>query len=229
MTPMAEPFAIAIDGPVASGKSTVGRRAAELLGFRFLDTGLMYRAVGWSALGRGVALDDEDALAALAEGMAFDFMQQEGEHRVRVGGEDVTERLHDHPVSGAASAVAAIPGVRRALVARQRAISLLGPIVMVGRDIGTVVLVDAPVKVYLTASVEVRAERRHRELGAAGETVGYRQVVSDLIRRDKMDSERDDSPLRPAEGAVMLASDGLSVDELAREIAGAAARAGWKS
>ena len=229
MTPMTEPFAIAIDGPVASGKTSVGRRAAELLGFRFLDTGLMYRAVGWSALGRGVALDDEDALAALAEGMAFDFMVCGGEHRVMVDGDDVTERLHEHPVSGAASAVAAVSGVRRVLVARQRAIAGQGPIVMVGRDIGTVVLVDAPVKVYLTASVEVRAERRHRELAAAGGTVGYRQVVSDLRRRDKMDSERDDSPLRPAEGAVMLTSDGLSVDELAREIAGAAARAEWKS
>ena len=226
---MVEPFAIAIDGPVASGKSSVGRRAAELLGFRFLDTGLMYRAVGWSALRRGVAPDDEAALVALAEGMAFDFVASGGEHRVMVDGEDVTERLHEHEVSGAASAVAALPGVRRVLVARQRAIARQGSIVMVGRDIGTVVLVDAPVKVYLTASVEVRAERRHRELVAAGETVCYRQVVSDLIRRDKMDSERDDSPLRPAEGAVILDTDGLSVDELAREIAGAAARAGWKS
>ena len=226
---MAEPFAVAIDGPVASGKSTVGRRAAETLGFRFLDTGWMYRAVGWAALERGVPLDDEAALAALAEGMAFDFVVWGDGHRVLVDGEDVTERLHEHAVSGAASAVAAVSGVRRALVARQRAIAREVPIVMVGRDIGTEVLTDAPVKVYLTASVEVRAQRRHRELQAAGETVGYEKVVSDLIRRDKMDSERDDSPLRPAEGAVMLDSDGLSVDELAREIAGAAARAGWKS
>ena len=225
---MAEPFAIAIDGPSASGKSTVGRRVAEMLGFRFLDTGWMYRAVGWAALGHGVALDDEGALAGLAEGMAFEFAARGGEQRVLVDGEEVTARLHEHAVSGAASAVAALPGVRRALVARQRAIARQGPIVMVGRDIGTVVLADAPVKVYLTASVEVRAERRHRELRAAGEAVGYGQVASDLRRRDKMDSERDDSPLRPAEDAVVIDTDGLSVDEAAREIAGAAARAGWK-
>ena len=186
--------------------------------------------MGWAALERGVALDDEAGLAALAEGMAFDSVARGGGLRVLVDGEDVTERLHEHAVSGAASAVAAVSGVRRVLVARQRAIAREGrPIVMVGRDIGTVVLVDAPVKVYLTASVEVRAQRRHRELQAAGETVEYEKVLSDLIRRDKMDSERDDSPLRPAEGAVMLSSDGLSVDEAAREIAGAAARAGWKS
>ncbi len=225
---MAEPFAIAIDGPVASGKTSVGRRMADLLGFRFLDTGWMYRAVGWAALERGAALDDDAALAGLAEGMAFDFPARGGGSRVLVDGEDVTERLYERAVSDAAATVAAVSGVRRALVARQRAIARQGPIVMVGRDIGTVVLADAPVKVYLTASVEVRAERRHRELLASGEAVSFEQVASDLRRRDKMDSERGDSPLRPAEGAVMLDSDGLSVDEAAREIAGAAARAGWK-
>ena len=228
MPPMAEPFAIAIDGPSASGKSTVGRRVAEMLGFRFLDTGWMYRAVGWAALERGVALDDEGALAGLAEGMAFKFAARGGEQRVQVDGEEVTARLYEHAVSGAAAAVASVPGVRRALVARQRDIARRGPIVMLGRDIGTVVLADAPVKVYLTASVEVRAARRHRELRAAGEAVSYGQVASDLRRRDKMDSERDDSPLRPAEDAVVIDTDGLSVDEAAREIAGAAARAGWK-
>ena len=226
---MPEPFAIAIDGPAASGKTSVGRRTAELLGFRFLDTGWMYRAAAWAALRGRAALGDEDGLIALAEGLAFDFVLCGGEHRVLVDGADVTDRLKDRVVAGASSAIAAVSGVRRVLVARQRAIARQGPIVMVGRDIGTVVLADAPVKVYLTASVEVRAARRHREFRAAGNPVSYCQVVSDLMRRDKMDSERDDSPLRPAGGAIHVGTDGVSVDELAQKIAGVAARAGWKS
>ena len=211
---MARPTAIAIDGPVASGKTVVGQLVAGRLGHRFLDTGVMYRAVTWVALDRGVDLAKEKDLGELAMGVE---MRLDGE-RLLVDGRDVTEHLRAPEVEQAVSLVASVPKVREALVAQQRAIAREDPIVMVGRDIGTVVLPDAPIKVYLNASVGVRAQRRHRELQRDGVTVDYGQVEGELIRRDTIDSERADSPLRPAEDAVQIDTDDLEVQDVAQKV-----------
>ena len=205
---------IAIDGPVASGKTVVGRLLARRLGHGFLDTGIMYRAVTWAALGRGIEIKDDDALSALAE--SLDMRPGEGDAggRLFVNGEDVTDFLRETPVEMGVSRVSTVSGVRTALVEQQRAIAARGPIVMVGRDIGSVVLPDAGVKIFLAASVEVRARRRHRELHKKGLHVDYGQVARDLERRDRLDSGRADSPLRPADDATVIETDDLSVEEI---------------
>ncbi len=195
------PPAIAIDGPAASGKTTVGRALAARLGCRFVDTGLMYRAVTGLALARGVPLDDDEALARLAERAEID----PGD-RVLANGADVTDCLRSGEVERNVSRVSAVPGVRRALVAQQRRLAEQG-VVMVGRDIGSVVLSGAA-KVYLDASVGERARRRAAETGAPDEE----QVRAELERRDRLDSERGDSPLRVPDGAVVVHTDSLDVD-----------------
>lgn len=217
-SPLSEPIAIAIDGPVASGKTVVGQTVAKRLGFRFLDTGSMYRAVTWVALQAGVELADEKRLAKMAGGLKIHLAPAGGADRLLVDGEDITDHLRTPEVERGVSQVAKITGVRSALVDQQRSIAREGPIVMVGRDIGTVVLRGAPVKVYLTASVAVRARRRYLELQRRGEPAGYAQVVNELVRRDKIDSERDDSPLRPADDAVLIDTDNLGVEDLAEKI-----------
>ena len=215
---MPEPKAIAIDGPAASGKTVVGRRVAQRTGFRFLDTGAMYRAVTWEALQRGLKLEDESALVGLARDLSVQLVPTEGRERLLVDGRDVTGNLRKPEVDHGVSLVAQMPGVRRALVRQQRAIAIEGSIVMAGRDIGTVVLPDAQLKVFLTASVEVRARRRYQELQRIGDPVDYSQVVDELMRRDKIDSERTDSPLRPAKDAVTIDTDDLGVADLAERI-----------
>ena len=209
---------ITIDGPVASGKTAVGRRLADRLGFGFLDTGLMYRAVTLAALCRGVPTDDDAALAALADAMVIDAVWEGGAQRLLVDGEDVTGRLRDATVERVVSRVSEVPGVRAALVRRQREMSAETPTVMVGRDIGTVVLPDAGLKVYLEASVEVRARRRHRELAAKGNPPSLEQVIDDLTRRDRMDSERADSPLRAADDAVRVSTDHLTLEAVVERV-----------
>ena len=178
----------------------------------------MYRAVTWEALRRGVELEDESALVGLARDLSVQLVPTEGRDRLLVDGRDVTGNLRKPEVEHGVSLVAQMPGVRRALVRQQRAIAIEGSIVMAGRDIGTVVLPDAQVKVLLTASVEVRARRRHQELQRIGDPMDYPQVVDDLIRRDKIDSERTDSPLRPAKDAVTISTDDLGVADLAERI-----------
>ena len=215
---MPAPLAIAIDGPVASGKTVVGLLVARRLGARFLDTGEMYRAVTWVAHQRGIEPDDEEAVANLGEALPIRLVQGEDRERLLADGRDITEHLRDPEVERGVSLVARTPGVRSAMVRQQRAIAREGPIVMVGRDIGTVVLPEAAVKVYLTASVDVRARRRHMELQHLGHAVDLAQVVNEMVRRDKIDSERADSPLRPAEDAVVIDSDNLGVEELAEKI-----------
>ena len=209
---------IAIDGPVASGKTVVGRLAAQRLGCRFLDTGIMYRAVTWVALSRGVGLGDDEALAELATSLEMRLVPGEAGDRLLVDGEDVTDFLREPEVDRGVSQVSAVSGVRRALVEQQRAIASEGSIVMLGRDIGTVVLPDADVKVFLKASVEVRARRRYSELQEKGSDISYDQVASDLERRDRIDSERADSPLRPADDAIQIDTDSLSVEDIAERI-----------
>lgn len=214
-------IAIAIDGPVASGKTAVGRLVAQLAGFRFLDTGAMYRAVTLAALERGTPLTEKDGLAELAE-LAETITIGLTADGVSLDGRDVTAHLRDTAVDRAVSAVSRVSGVRTALVRQQRAIAADGSIVVVGRDIGTVVLPGAALKVYLTADVQVRARRRHLEMEAHGEAADYSQVDGDLARRDRIDTERSDSPLRPADDAVIIDTDELEVEEVAREVLGLA-------
>ncbi len=212
---MPTPRAIAIDGPVASGKTVVGRAVALRLGYRFLDTGAMYRAVTWTALRRGVDFADCEALASLASSIA---MRLEAGDRLTVDGEDVTGHLRDDDVQRAVSPVSAVPGVRTALVSQQRAVADCGPIVMVGRDIGTAVLPDARIKVFLQASAEVRARRRYDQIREGRGSITYDRVVCDLAHRDKIDSERAVSPLRSAPDAIVIDTDHMTVAQVIERV-----------
>ena len=209
------PIAVAIDGPVASGKTAVGRAVAEGLGWPFLDTGAMYRAITRGAIRLGVDVRDEDALTDLAARMAMRLEAgEDGAYRLWVDGEDVTGDLRTPEIDGSVSAVSSAPAVRRIMVERQRAIAAEAPVVMAGRDIGTVVLRDAPVKVFLTASLDERARRRTLQDPSAD----FDRTRRDLARRDAIDSGREDSPLRPAEDAIVMDTDCASVEETARRI-----------
>ena len=202
---------VAIDGPVGSGKSTVARRVAERLGFLFLDTGAMYRAVGLLATEAGVALDDEAAVVPIAAAARLRF-DEDG--RLFAGDRDVSSLIRSLDMGAAASVVSALPGVRRLLVERQRELGAGADIVMEGRDIGTNVFPGAEVKVFLTARPEVRAARRTSELQAKGEDVDVDQVLAALVERDRRDSEREVAPLRQADDAVAVDTSGLSLDEV---------------
>lgn len=218
---------IAIDGPVASGKTVVGRRVADALGFRFLDSGAMYRAVTLAALRSGVFLSDDNALAACASASDIALGDAPEGARVLLDGDDVTEDLRGPDVEGSVSRVAAVASVRHVLVAKQQEIAAGGAIVMVGRDIGTVVLADADVKAYLHASVEERAKRRHAERMGTDKATSLQAVEEALRARDHIDSSREASPLRPAEDAVVIDTDGLTVEQVvARVLELAAERSG---
>lgn len=209
---------IAIDGPVASGKSAVGSRLARHLGYRLVDTGMMYRAITCLALDEGTGLRDEAALAALGATAHIDVQPgpagDPDAARVLVNGSDVTGRLRSPEVGEAVSLVSRVPGVRRAMVAIQREIANEGRVVMVGRDIGTVVLPDAPLKAYLDASAGERARRRHAELQAAGRTETLDEVRAELAMRDEIDSQRDASPLRPADDALIIDTDNMTIQQV---------------
>ncbi len=212
---------IAIDGPAGSGKSTVARELARRLGFRYIETGSMYRAVAWAALQRGYAVEDADRLTALAANLDIDVrptsVEDGRKYDVLVDGKDVTWAIRSQEVDGKVSIVAAHPGVRAALTDKQRAIGRRGKVVMVGRDIGTVVMPDAELKIYLDASPEERARRRYQERLARGEQADYAQILEAVHARDRLDRGRDVAPLRAAEDAVILNSDGLSIDEVFEE------------
>ncbi len=214
---MPQPLNIALDGPVASGKTTVGQILAQKLGYRFIDTGAMYRALTWKALVRKVDLNDEAGLTQLASTTHIDLLW--GDHggrpfSVLVDGEDVTAELRRPEVDRGVSLVAKVPSVRQALVSRQRAMAREGPVVMAGRDIGTVVLPHASLKVYLEASAEVRALRRYHELRDMGIQTDYHDILESLTRRDDIDSNRSDSPLRPAADARRINTDALTLDQV---------------
>ncbi len=216
------PRLIAVDGSAASGKSTVGRLLAARLRYPFLDTGIMYRAVTLAALEHNVGLNDSPALGRLATGlrMVVDLPPPGSGRgsRVSVDGRDVTPMLRTPAVEDAVSIVSRVPGVRRAMVKLQRQIARQRPMVIAGRDIGTVVLPDADLKVYLDASLEERARRRHREFAALRRDVSEAMVLEDLRRRDRIDSERELSPLKPARDAVIIQTDGLSQEEVVRRV-----------
>jgi cytidylate kinase len=213
--------AIALDGPAASGKTTVARRVAQTLGFAVIDTGAMYRAVALAALERALALDDGGALTALAEseGPRYRFLPDgEGEqgYRLRVGDRDVTDLLYTERVSVAVPRVAAVSGVRAVLAREQRRIGLEGRVVMTGRDIGTVVLPEAALKVFMTASAEERARRRVAQLDDGAEQ--FPAVLANIRERDRMDSERADSPLVAAADAVALDTTALSLEQVVARV-----------
>jgi len=211
---------IAIDGPVGSGKSTVSRRVAELLGYAYLDSGAMYRALAWKALRQAVPLDSAEKLEALARETRID-LEPAGPSALRVlmDGADVTEAVRAAEVSEAASRIAVFPGVRRVLVAEQRRTGERGGgVVMEGRDIGTVVFPDADLKIYLDAAVEVRAERRWRESQQKGEPIALDRMVEQVRERDRRDRERDASPLVRARDAVVVDNTAMDVEETARLI-----------
>ncbi len=209
---------IAIDGPAASGKSTLAQRLAQRLGYLLVDTGAMYRAVTLAALRRGIPLEDEAAVSELAQRVKIDLRPPTvGDGRsydVLLDGEDVTWAIRTPEVDASVSQVSAYQGVRKAMTVRQREIGKRGRVVMVGRDIGTVVLPDAELKIYLDASVEERARRRYEERRARGEEVSYEAVLEAMLERDRFDSTRQHAPLLAAEDAVVLDSTGMGVDEV---------------
>ena len=207
---------VAIDGPVSSGKSTAGSLLARRLRFSFLDTGLMYRAATLAAVG----LDDESDVASAVERADIELAARSGRAvGIMLDGEDVGGRLRGPEVERSVSFVSAVPAVREKLVAVQQRFAETGDVVMVGRDIGTVVLPAAEVKIYLTASAETRARRRHEERVAASEESSYDEVLSDLRERDRIDSGRRMSPLRPADDAHILQTDGLTLEEVVASMA----------
>ena len=217
------PRTIAIDGPAASGKTTVGETLARRLGYLFLDTGVMYRAVTWAALRDNVAVGDEHRVIELAEELEIRITdstpQDDGRHyTVLVDGDDVTWHIRSPAVDANVSVVAAYRGVRRALVPVQRRLARQGPVVMAGRDIGTVVLPDAELKIFLDATVEERARRRWEETRNRSDgEIDYRDVLDSMRRRDRIDENRDVSPLRPARDAVVIDTTELSIDKVVEE------------
>jgi cytidylate kinase len=206
--------AVAIDGFVASGKSTGAHALAKRLSYLYLDTGAMYRAVAYLALRFGVSVDQEEALVGLLRAHQLDVADDDTAlgYAVCIDGKDVTQKLFDPDVTASVSVVSSLPRIREALVERQRAIAQKGPVVMAGRDIGTVVLPDARHKFFLTASLDERARRRQAELSERGVDVSLDDVRNQIEERDRLDETRATSPLRRADDAVLIDSTGISAD-----------------
>lgn len=205
---------VAIDGPVASGKSSVGKAAARIAGLRFLDTGIMYRAVTWLAIRGGIASTDAAAVAELAALCRIELPQEdEIGTSILVDGEPLGDELVTAAVDSNVSAVSAVPAVRVELVRQQRDIARSGGMVVAGRDIGSVVLPEADLKLYIDAAPEERARRRHAQIILADPEASYDQVLVDTLRRDRMDMERADSPLVAAADAVVIRTDGMDFDQ----------------
>jgi CMP/dCMP kinase len=215
---MSLPSIIAIDGPAASGKSTLALRVAQKLDYLFFDTGVMYRAITWMALQQHVPVDDEAAVTRLAEQAQIDVRPPsvvDGRTSdVLIDGQDITWEVRNPQVDAHVSTTAAFPGVRLALTKQQRRVGQRGRVVMVGRDIGTVVLPEADLKIYLDASAEQRARRRYDELIARDQTADYSEILSSMRQRDHTDANREIAPLRPAEDALILNSNHLDADQV---------------
>lgn len=212
------PITIAIDGPVGAGKSCIAALVAKRLGILYLDTGAMYRAVGLYMLRNGVDPHDAINVAKRAPLVHVDVRYEDGEQRVLLGGEDVSEAIRNNEVSMAASAVSAVAVVRHLMVSRQQEIARARSLVMDGRDIGTCVLPEATLKVYLTADAEERARRRCQQLAQKGVDVPLEQVLSELKARDHADMTRVVSPLRQADDAVLIDSTSLTVEQVVDRI-----------
>ncbi len=227
----ARPAVVAIDGPSGAGKSTVARRVAARLGWRYLDTGAMYRAIAWRALQDGIDPGDGPALTDLVDRVHLELGTQPRRPRIAVDGVDVTRAVRGRDVTNVVSLVSAVPGVRDRMVHRQRAEIAAGPIVVEGRDIGTTVAPDAPVKVFLTASGAARAQRRHRQLTtASGEAAsgGTEVTRAEQDRRDALDSSRLASPLARATDAVEIDSTTLDVGGVVRRVLALCRSAGFE-
>lgn len=230
---MTRPIRVAIDGPAGSGKSTAARRLAGRLGFTYIDTGAMYRAVAWVAQVKGVPLDDERALAALADSLEFHFPPDrtnpsaDALPRVVVNGEDLTAEIRRPEMAEAASRVSTLGRVRDRLVAQQRRLGAAGNVVLDGRDIGTVVFPNAEVKFFMTAPFEVRVGRRAAELAAQGTAVDRRWLAEDMARRDERDRTRAHSPLTQAADAVLLDTGPLTIDEVVERMIEEIRRVRW--
>lgn len=214
-----KPQVIAIDGPVAVGKSSVGSLLAKRLGYVFFDTGMIYRAFTWKVLRSRIPPEDEQRLCELANNTRFDFVpSQHGTLSVVVDGKDISPELLDAEIEGLVALIAKVPGVRRAMVLQQRKLAQQGGVVMAGRDIGTVVLPEAELKIFLTASTEERARRRYNELLRRGQNSSLSDVLADLKRRDEMDTQRSVSPLKPAHDAVIIDTEKLSLEQVVERI-----------
>ena len=213
---------IAIDGPASSGKSTLGKKLADSLGYLYFDTGVMYRAVTWAAIQRGIPIQDKIKVTELAESAQIDVRppsKKDGRgYDVFLDGQDVTWEIRQAVVDASVSPVSAYAGVRRALTTQQRRIGLRGKVVMVGRDIGTVVLPEANLKIYLDASLEERARRRYDELLSRGVPAELQEILQSLMVRDQIDTTRAVAPLRPAEDAVIINSDKLDADKVLEKV-----------
>ncbi|MBU8788779.1 MULTISPECIES: (d)CMP kinase [Bacillus] len=216
---MEKKLCIAIDGPAAAGKSTVAKIVARKKSYVYIDTGAMYRAITYLALQKGVDLNDEAALTELLQKSAIDLtVSEDGAQKVYIAGEDVTEAIRMDEVSNQVSIVAKHRGIREEMTKRQQQLAEKGGVVMDGRDIGTHVLPDAEVKIFLLASVEERAKRRFEENVKKGYNVNYETLAEEIRRRDKLDSEREISPLKKADDALEIDTTSLSIDEVAGKI-----------
>ena len=214
-----KPRLIAIDGPVAVGKTSVGSLLARRLGYIFFDTGMLYRAFTWKVLKSGISPNDENKLWHLASASKFDFVpSREGYLTPLVDGQDVSTELLRPEVEKQVSLISKVAGVRQALVSEQRNLAWRGNVVMAGRDISTVVLPWADLKIFLTASTEERAKRRYRELVERGQNLSLESVLADLKKRDEMDINRSISPLKPAEDAVIINTENLSLEQVVDKI-----------
>lgn len=216
------PEAITIDGPASSGKSTVAAILAKQLGYLYFDTGVMYRAVTLGALRSAIFIDNEQAVSSLAESVRIDIREpsfNDGrQYDVLLDGEDITWDIRTREVDQNVSQVSTYAGVRKAMTSQQRKIGLRGKVVMVGRDIGTVVLPEAKLKIFLDASAEERARRRYKELIERGENADYEGILAGIKRRDSIDSSREIAPLKPAEDAVIVDTDILSIEQVVDRI-----------
>jgi len=210
---VSEKYTIAVDGPVGAGKSTLARLVAKKLNIVYVDTGAMYRAVGLHMLRNGVDLADRTGVLALLPEVELDVKIVDGVQQIFLNGEDVSGLIRTPEISMAASNVSKIAEVREKLVDLQRKLAERVSVIMDGRDIGTVVLPNASTKIYLTASIDVRARRRYNELIAKGQDVSYDDVKADIIKRDDNDMNRDVSPLRPADDSVTLDTSDMTLDE----------------
>ncbi len=211
---MMDKIRVAIDGPAGAGKSTVARRVASALGYTYVDTGAMYRAVAWAVVEAGIALSDSAAVCGLANRVEIRLEPQ----RVFVGETEITDKIRTPEISNLTSPLSALPCVRTRLAALQREIGRQGGVVMEGRDIGTVVLPNAEVKVFLTASQAERVRRRREELGMSGIALSTAQLEQDIATRDQRDASRDVAPMVPAGDAILLQSDGLGVEQVVSRI-----------
>ena len=223
---MNDTFSIAIDGPAGAGKSTMAKALAKALDAMYLDTGAMYRAFGLAMLRQGVDIRDHDAVAARADAVDIDVNYVDGTQRIYLAGDDVTGEIRSPEVSEAASAISAVAEVRARMVALQRQIAAGHDVVMDGRDIGTAVLPNATLKIFLTASPEERARRRCVELEEKGMPQPYEQVLAEMKARDYRDTHREASPLRAAEDAITLDTSNLNLEQSIQALLDLAARAG---